>query len=112
MSPIAASDVPALALDLLAPANADLPPATPNWNLQANVIIAEPFVPGAKPDAMLGDGQPGTPVGAGKDKAKDGKAGGAKEVKLLRPMLIDSWYPSNPTCQHIERVLGLRAGHD
>ena len=117
VSPIAAADVPSLALNRLAPAEEDPPTGiTPNWNLLTNVILNEVLMRGShkssakdKPSALSGDALPEKLVDEGKDK---GKLTSGKEIKWLRPMLVDSWYPSNPTCQHIERVLGLRAAHD
>lgn len=117
MSPIAATDVSSLALDRLAPAEEDPPTGTTNGILQANVILYEVLMPGAKkklselerPAAPM----PGRRLDEGQNRGKEEKASGAtKAIKWLRPMLVDSWYPSNPTCQHIERVLGLRAAHD
>ena len=118
MSPIAAADEPSLALNSLGPAEEDPPTGiTPNWALRASVILNEVLMRGAhksatsKPSALRGDAQQPEEMGVGGGKEK-GKTTSGKEVKWLRPMLVDSWYPSNPTCQHIERVLGLRAAHD
>ena len=117
VSPIAAADVPSLALSRLAPAEEDPPTdVTSTWNLQANEILNEAPMRGArrssatdKPslfDKRIDFGK------EGKEEKGKQSSGNGKEMKWLRPMLVDSWYPSNPTCQHIERVLGLRASHD